>query len=211
MQFNPHTFRRLLPVLLTFLLLFEAAAYTATTPKPREGYLELYALGANKLASNYYPNNSPFIQPGQSVTWYIGVTNQMGSIQFVDIRVKLGNQTLEAPKDSTASPSLAPLVVEVRRFILNNGTWEIPFIWRVLNFTTLGGYSRIVQLQIGNATYSLPNSPTCSRLGSCRLRFIFELWTWNVDIGDFQIGWRNGNQHRIAWIQLWFNLASGAP
>jgi len=211
MRFNPRTLRGLLPVFLTLLVLFEAAAYTVTTPGPRESFFELYALGANGLAGNYYPSNSTFIEPGTPVTWYIGISNQMGFLQFVDIRVKLGNQTINPPNDTTASPSPAPLIVEFRRFIPDNGTWEIPFVWQVLNFTTRNGYSRILQLKIDDITYSIQDSPTCTSLKSCRFRFIFELWTWSVSSADFQIGWWNGDQRRIAWLQLWFSLAPGAP
>jgi len=211
MKFSFRSIKRLLPLFLTSLIIFEAAVYVAMTPSPREGFFELYALGANGTASDYYPNNSLFIEPGQPVTWYIGLSNQMGSIQYVDIRVKLGNQTLNPPNDTSASPSPAPLVVEFKRFISDNATWEIPFVWQILDFSTQGNSSRVLQLQIDNVTYSLQNTPTCSVHGPCSLRFIFELWTWDVSIGDFQIGWRNGAQQRIAWLQLWFNPTLGAP
>jgi len=194
------------------LVIFEIAAYVATTPKPQESFFELYALGANRLADDYYPNNSPRIQTGQMVTWYLGVSNRMGSVQLVDIRVKLGNQTINAPNDTLTSPSPAPLIAEFKQFIANNGVWETPYHWRILNFTTTrDGHSRIIQLQIGNNTYLLQNSPTCSSLTSCRFRFIFELWTWNVNIGEYQIGWWNEGKQRIAWLQIWFNLTPGAP
>ena len=211
MKRNLQSLRSLLPVFLTFLILFEAAAYTATTPGPRESFFQLYVLGPNGMASDYYPNNSAYITVGEPVTWYIGVSNQMGSMQFVDIRIKLGNQTIDPPNDTTASPSPAPLVAEFERFIQDNGTIEIPFVWKILNFTSQSGRPRLLQLQIDNATYSIQNSPMCSSFSSCRLRLVFELWTWNVNISDFQIGWWNGDQRQIAWLQLWFYLAPGVP
>lgn len=181
------------------------------TPKPREGFLTLYALGANGLAGNYYPNSSALIQIGETVTWTIGTSNQMGSLQLVDVRVKLGNESIAQPNDTTTIPSPAPSVADFKQFISDNDTWEIPFVWRILNFTTAqNGHSRIIQVQIDDVTYSLRDSPTCSTLTSCRFRFIIELWTWNTDTGDFQIGWRSGNQQRISWLQLWFVLTPGA-
>ena len=211
MKFSLRALQRSIPLFLTSLIILEAAAYVATTPPPRDRFFQLYALGANGLATDYYPNNSPFIQPGQPVTWYIGISNQMGSIQYVDIRVKLGNQTIDPPNDTSASPSPAPLVVEFKHFISDNAAWKIPFVWRILNFSAKGNYSRLLQLQIDNVTYFIQNTPTCPFQGSCRLRFIFELWTWNVSVGDFQVGWWNGNQQRIAWLQIWFNPTIGAP
>ena len=211
MKLNLRTFRRSLPVFLTFIILFEAAAYTALTPRPQERFFEFYVLGANRMASDYYPNNSSLIQVGAKLLWYVGVSNQMGTLQFVDVRVKLGNTTTNPPNDTTASPSPAPLVLDFKHFILDNGTWEIPFTWQVLNFTTSqGGHSPILQLRIGNTTYSIQNTPICTSPSSCTFRFIFELWTWNTALNDFQVGWWNGDQHRIAWLQLWFSLTPGA-
>lgn len=212
MKINSRFVRCSLPVFLIFLILFETAGFIATTPRPRDRSFEFYALGANKSAGEYYPNNSPFIQTNQPVTWYLGVVNRMGSLQFIDIRVKLANQTIGDPNDTTVSPSSAPVVAEFKRFIQSNETWEIPFIWQILNFTTTTQrYSRILRMQIDNATYSLQNAPTCSSVSSCSFRFIFELWTWNLDSSDFQFAWWNGNQLQIAWLQLWFNLTPGVP
>jgi len=135
----------------------------------------------------------------------------MGSMQFIDIRVKLANQTLTAPNDTTLAPSSAPVVAEFKQFIQNNQTWEIPFTWQVLNLTTAQGHSRILQLQIGNVTYSLQDAPTCSSPSACSFRFIFELWTWNLASSEFQFAWWNGNEQQIVWLQLWFNLTPGVP
>ena len=211
MKRNLRTLRRLLPLFLTLLILFETAAYIAMNPRPQARFFEFYVLSANGSAGDYYPNNSPFIQTDQLVAWYLAVTNRMGSMQFIDIRVRLANQTLTTPNDTTLSPSSAPVVAEFKQFIRNNQTWEIPFAWQVLNFTTTQGYSRILQLQIGNVTYSTQNAPTCSSLSSCSFRFIFELWTWNLGSSEFQFAWWNGNEQQIAWLQLWFNLTPGVP
>jgi hypothetical protein len=202
--------RTILCIFFAFLILFETMAYIATTPRPQESFFQFYALGASRMANDYYPNNSAFIQLGEQVTWFIGVRNQMGSIQYVDIRVKLANQTINPPNDTTATPSTAPLVVEFQRFLQDNETWEFPFTWQVLNFTASQSRSHIFELQIGDSTYHMPDGPTCSA-SVCRLRFIFELWTWNVDTGDFQLGWSDGGQERIAWLQLWFTVALGVP
>jgi len=207
---NFRTIRRLIAVFLTFLILFETVAIIATTPRPRSRFFEFYILGANGSAQDYYPNNSSFIQTDQPITWYLAVNNRMGSMQFIDIRVRLANQSLTAPNDTTLTPSSAPVVADFEQFILNNQTWEIPFIWQIRNFTTTTqGSSRILQLQIGNVTYSFQNAPTC--VTSCSFRFIFELWTWNLESSQFQFAWWNGNEQQIAWLQLWFKLTPGVP
>ena len=202
--------RSLLPVFLTFLVLFELVAYATTTPRPTEQFLQLYVLGSTRNAGNYYPANSSSLQIGEDVSWNLGVVNNMGSVQYVSVRVKLGNQTILAPNDTRAVPSLAPLVTEFSRFMLDNETWQFPFEWRIANYTTAAdGHVRITELTINNVTYTLQDPPTCPAIGSCNFRLLFELWTWSVDIQDFQIGWSVGDQRRIAWLQLWFNLIPG--
>jgi len=206
-----HSLRSSLPILLAFLIVFETAAFVATHPRPQASFVEIYALGANNSPSNYYPNNSSFIQIGETVKWFIGVSNQMGSVQFVDIRVKLGNLTISPPNDTTASPSPAPTIVDFKKFLANNATWEIPFEWQLQNATaTPNGHARILQLGIGNNTYTIQNSPSCANPKECAYRFIFEVWTWDVLSADFQIGWPNSNERQIAWVQMWFDLTPGA-
>jgi hypothetical protein len=182
-------------------------AYTTTITRPSEKFLQLYVLGPTGTAGNYYPNNSSSIRTGENVQWNLGLVNNMGSLQYVSIRVKLGNQTIDSPNDTLALPSPAPVITEFKHFILDNETWGVPFDWQIANYTTTTtGLVSIHSLTIDNVTYVLENSPVCPGISSCSFRLIFELWTWNVDSNNFQIGWLNGDQQRIAWLQLWFTL-----
>jgi len=204
--------RSILQIFVVFLVIFESGAYVAVTPRPHESFMELYALGATGSAYDYYPNNSTYIQVNETVRWYLGTVNEMGSIQLVDIRVRLGSPTTQAPNDTLATPSSAPLIAEYKRFILDNETWEMPFVWQILNFTKLSnGYSQLESLKINNVTYLLQDGPTCLVSTSCSFRFIIELWTWNVESAEYQIGWLSENEHRIAWLQLWFKPVPGVP
>ena len=118
-------------VFITLFIIFETAAYVATTPRPTEEFFQIYVLGANHMAADYYPNDNPNITLGESVRWYLGVTNFMGSVQLVAIRIRLGNQTIQPPNDQNGTPSPAPLVAEFQRFLSDNETWEFPFVWEV--------------------------------------------------------------------------------
>jgi hypothetical protein len=189
------------------LILFEIFAYTSTVARPQDRFFQLYALGSTGTATNYYPNNSTALLPGESLRWNLRVVNDMGSLQYVSIRVKLGNQTISPPNDTLGTPSPSPLIAEFNQFIPNNGTWQIPFVWQVANYTTNSdGHIAIHAITINNETYGIQDSVTCQSMSSCNLRMIFELWTWNVGTADFQIGWMAGNERQIAWLQLWFNL-----
>jgi len=90
--------RTLIVVFITFLVIFETLAYVATTPRQQEQFYQLYVLGANHLAADYYPNGDPNIRLGEVVCWYLGVTNNMGSVQLVEVLVRLGNQTIQPPR-----------------------------------------------------------------------------------------------------------------
>jgi hypothetical protein len=186
-------------------------AYTTTITPASDKFFQLYVLGSTGTAGNYYPNNSSSLQIGENIQWNLGLVNDMGSLQYVSIRVKLGgNQTIDSPNDTLAQPSPAPLITEFKHFILNNETWGVPFDWQIANYTTTTeGYVSIHSLTIDNVTYVLENSPVCSRIDSCSFRLIFELWTWNVESNNFQVSWSNGEQQRMAWLQLWFNLVPG--
>ena len=102
-------FRNVLPIFLMFLIVFELAAYVGTATRPHDMFYQLYALGPDGTATNYYPHASESLLVGERLMWYIGASNEMGSVQFVSIRVKLSNQTIEPPNDTMAIPSPAPL------------------------------------------------------------------------------------------------------
>jgi hypothetical protein len=197
--------RNLLAVFITLLIVFEMIAYVATTPRPQEQFFELYVLGSNRMAADYYPNGDPNIRANEQVAWYLGVTNLMGNVQFVAIRVKLGNRTINAPNDTQVLPSPAPLVTEFARFIQSNETWEFPFIWSISKLTVVNASTCISQLQIGNETYQLPSS---TALKGYNFRIIIELWTMQSETGALQFGWNTGGEHRVAWLQVWFNATS---
>ena len=108
--------RTLIAVFITLLVVCEMVAYVATTPRPREQFFQLYLLGSKHMAADYYPNNNTDIRIGELVTWYLGVTDNMGTVQLVSIRVKIGNQTIKPPDDQQALESPAPVVTRIHPF-----------------------------------------------------------------------------------------------
>ena len=197
------TRRTLVVLFITLLIVFELTAYAITTPRPREEFFQFYILGANHMTSNYYPRNDDNIYISDRIALYIGVCDEMGTVQLVSIRVKIGNQTIGAPDDLRASR--APLVTEFTRFLQQNETWETPFVWTIANGTMRNGSINISMLRINNMTYQI--SDWSSKNGA-NFRLIFELWTWRTDTNAFEYGWSANGQHRVAWLQFWFNMTS---
>jgi hypothetical protein len=127
----------------------------------------------------------------------------MNTVQLVAIRVKLGNQSTLSPDILQATSSLAPTVVEFKRVITNNETWELPFNWQITNGTFTEGSTRILEVKINNQTYPVPS---ISAIKGYNFRLILELWTWNIESNTFEYGWSLQTERRTAWLQVWFNM-----
>ena len=207
---NKRTARGLMPIFVTLLILFEFAAYLSTIAPPQGQFFQFYATGSNETAYNYYPDNSSFLQEGENVEWNLGIINNFSSLQYVSVRVKLGNQTINSPNDSLEAPSPSPLIAEFDRFLPEGGIWQIPFVWQITNYTIAAdGLVTVRTITINNETYPIQGAPTCQSINSCRLRMIFELWAWNINTAEFEFGWMADGQRRDAWLQLWFNIVPG--
>ena len=200
--------RALIAVFITLLVVSEMVAYVVTTPRPNEQFFQIYVLGANHMAADYYPNGDPDIRIGEPITWYLGVTDNMGTVQLVSIRVKIGNQTIRPPDDQLALESPAPTVTEFRRFVQDNETFETPLVWIIPDAVSVANSTHIVALQINNETYQIQD---CSATNGHNFRLIFELWTWQTETNAFEFGWTASGEHRVAWLQVWFNMTSPRP
>lgn len=146
--------RKLLVVLVILLVMCEAIAYVMTTPRPTEQFFQLYVLGADHTASDYYPGNSANLLLGKQVSWYLGVINNMGTVQLVSLRVKVSNSTINPPDDQRVLESPAPAVTDFARFLEDNDTYKVP-LWSISNATQTNGTVHILTLQIGNETYQV--------------------------------------------------------
>jgi hypothetical protein len=94
------------------------------------------------------------------------------------------------------------------RVLQDNETWETPFVWTITDAVSAGNSTRLLTLQFDNETYTLQDS---TGTGGRNFRLIFELWTLQVDSDTFQFGWTASGEHRVAWLQVWFNMTSPRP
>jgi len=200
--------RTLITVFIVLIVIAETGAFLALTPHPQERFFQLYVLGSNRLAADYYPQNNPDLHVASPVSWYVGVTNFMGNVQLVEIRLKLGNETTTPPNDTTDTPSSAPELVAFDRALMNNETWEFPFLWTITNATTTAGTIHIIRMQINNETYQIPN---WSANNGYNFRLILELWVWQTNTNTLTFGWNNNGEYHTAWLQVWFNMTTPTP
>jgi hypothetical protein len=200
--------KTVIAVFITLLIVCELIVYAARMPSANEQFFQLYVLGKNRLAADYYPDNDSGIRVGEPVEWYLGVTNNMGTVQLVSILVRISNSTIKPPNDQQALESPAPAVTDFARFLQDNETWEFPFVWNISNATSIDGSTRVLTLQINNETYQISG---WSASNGYNFRFIFELWTWQTDRNEFEFGWNTNDEHQVAWLQVWFNMTNQAP
>jgi uncharacterized membrane protein len=182
--------------------------YVTLNPPPEEQFFASWVLGAQGMAADYYPNNNPNINPGIQVTWTLGVYNHMGSLQYVVLRVKLLNSTMEAPNDTTGQPSQAPTVLEFARVLVNNETWSIPFVWEIQNATAIQGTVTITGLSINQTTLA---GQFASAYSGQNFRFVFELWHYDATTNQLSFTWTTSDgQLHAAWTQIWFSTTPSA-
>jgi len=193
--------KRAVIIFASAFMIFAMLAYVAVTPLPKEKFFQLYALGDTKKAERYYPNNNTNLSTDTPVKWYLGTNNFMGSIQIAIIRVKLGNQTLVSPNETQATPAPLPILVEFRKVLLNNETWEFPFVWKIANITDVGNLAYLT-LNINGAEKYIEE---VGAKDGYNYRLVFELWTLDIESNEIVFGWKASNQRRAAWLQLWFN------
>jgi hypothetical protein len=200
--------RTLVAVFILLIILAETGVYVALTPRPQEEFFQLYVLGRNRLAGDYYPLNNPNLRVGSNMSWYVGVTNFMGTVQLVEIRLRLGNETATTPNDTTGTPSSAFELLAYDRALMDNETWELPFAWSIANATKTADSTRIAIVQINNQLYQLSD---WSAVNGYNFRLILELWVWQTNTNTFEYGWSNGVERRTAWLQIWFNMTNAGP
>jgi len=199
--------KRTLTIFISATILFSTLAHVAVTPRPRERFFQIYVLGETRKAERYYPDNNPNILVRQVVKWYVGTTNFMGSVQYVVIKVKLGNSTIKAPDDVNYIPSPAPALLQFKRALANNETWEFPFTWTIREISINGSVVNPVLLEINGLEV---RNNHVSALNGHNFRIVFELWTFDPQSESLMFGWRTGVEQRVAWLQIWFNATSPA-
>jgi len=193
--------KRAIIIFASASMIFAMLAYVTVTPLPKEKFFQLYALGETRMAERYYPNNNTNLSTDTPVKWYLGTTNFMGSVQIAIIRVKLGNQTLASPNETQATPAPLPILIEFRKVLLNNETWEFSFVWNIADISDVGNLTYLTLNINGTKKYI----EDVGAKDGYNYRLVFELWTLDIESNEIIFGWKASNERRAAWLQLWFN------
>lgn len=192
-------------VFLISLVALSLLAFLTLYPLPSQPFLRISTLGSDMMAQHYYPSDNPNIRIGENVTWYAQVYNDMGSVGWVSVRLKLGNSTSEGPNDVNNTPSSLPTLLEFTKLVDNNYTWTFPISWVITNTSRAGNAIVINDMQIDNYTLSGLNVKAISGFD---FRIILELWVFDTQISQFGFSWESQGSAHSAWNEVWFNATS---
>jgi hypothetical protein len=140
------------------------------------------------------------ITENQTMTWSLEVVNKMGTVQFVRLQYKIGNSTTETP-NSTSPADNAPIVGKLEAFIASGDPRRFEFTWAVLRKVQSGG-TVYLDMAVNGTTIS----PPVGAVSGKSFRFMFELWTFDLDTDSFQYGWQQESSRVGSWLQVWFDV-----
>ena len=185
------------------ILIIVVGSIITLWPKYEQQFIELGLLGRNGTAAGYYPNDNPEVKPGSLINWSIYAHNHMASSQYITVRVKLLNSTMQAPNDNENEPSPFASFAEFPVFLPVNGIQLIPFSWNVLDTSSQNGSIVIESLVVNGKTVNV-NPPVASNSSFC---IVFELWVYDHSSQQYRFGWETGKGFSSASVNMWFSMS----
>jgi len=164
-------------------------------PSGSEKFSELWLLGPERKAENY-----PFnVSVGESYSVYVGVGNHLGRSAYYRIYVKFRNETQQLPNFTMSEPSPLPPLYEFS-FVLSDGNvWEVPLTFAFENLLFQQNFSLVKDITINGVVFPINCTSTWdSDRNGCYYQMFFELWLYNMTIGDFLY------HNRFVWV--WLNM-----
>lgn len=193
-----------LALVVSFLAIIIAVAMVSSFwPKYEQQFIELGLLGRDGTATGYYPNDNPTLNSNSQVNWQIYIHNNMASSQYITIRVKLLNSTMQAPNDNEHEPSPFASISEFPLFLPSNGTQLIPFSWSISGAVFQNGSIAIESLMVNGNTVNV-DPPVVSNSSFC---MVFELWVYDQSTHEYSFSWDSGKGLFSASVDMWFNVS----
>jgi hypothetical protein len=181
-------------VLLGFLIL--SPTLFAVFPLPEgERFSELWLLDSSHMIESGALNvllNKPY-------TFYLGVGNQMGDLEYYTIYVKLLGPSEGLQETGSNLPSSAESIFEYNLFLRNNETWEKPFVFSFENVTFENDVAHLSTLSINSNEIGVDTTVVQDASdGGFYCKMLFELWIYNSTISALQ--------YHNRFVQFWMNL-----
>src|SRR5712691_11864806 len=188
----------LLLLFASFSLVYSSVAYYSLSRPPTQEFMAWGVFSSSGTLSNYFSGAGANVTRGETLNWHFAVSNQMGSIQYVQVVYRLGNSTSANP--SATVPGTVSQLGNSSIFIPNAQTAIVNFTWVITSRNTVGAMVFITMTINGQQV-----SPSIGAVAGQRFRFFFELWTYDVGSNSFQYGYKGQNSRVVVPLQVWFN------
>jgi len=185
----------------SFSLVYSSVAYYSLSRPPSQEFIAWGIFSPSGSLSNYFSGAGANVSVGQTLDWHFAITNQMGSIQYVQIVYRLANGTSPNP-NATVPANIVPQLGNSSVFIPNGRTAFVNFTWSVTSKSSQGGMI-FINMRINGQQVS----PPVGAVGGQRFRFFFELWTFDIASNSFQYGYKGQSSRVGVPLQVWFNSA----
>src|SRR5213594_2835663 len=102
----------------SFSLVYSSIAYYSLSRHPAQDFMAWGVFSSSGSLSNYFSGVGANVTVGETLNWHFAITNQMGSIQYVQVVYRLGNGTSANP-NGTGPGSTVPQLGNNSIFIPN--------------------------------------------------------------------------------------------
>ncbi len=114
----------------SFSLVYSSVAYYSLSRPPSQEFIAWGIFSPSGSLSNYFSGASANVAMGQTQNWHFAITNQMGSIQYVQVVYRLANRTSADP-NATVPGSTVSQLGNRSIFIPNAQTGFVNFTWSI--------------------------------------------------------------------------------
>lgn len=157
-----------------------------------QGYSELWILGPNNEAYDY-PKD---VLEGIQQNFNLAVKNNLGSLTYYFIFMKIRDSTQPPPMQNISAPSPLDPIYEFRFAVADGQLWEKNIALEFLNFTTYADYLRFESVKISDILFKADGLTSWKH--GFYFQVFFELWVYSPNANDITFT----NQY----VGLWLNM-----
>ena len=181
-------------------MVYSSVAYYSLSRPPSQEFIAWGIFSPSGSLSNYFSGAGANVSVGQTLDWHFAITNQMGSVQYVQVVYRLANRTSADP-NATVPGSTVSQLGNRSIFIPNAQTGFVNFTWSIKSTNPSSGGMVFITMTINGQQVS----PSVGAIGGQGFRFFFELWTFDIASSSFLYGYQGQGSRVGVPLQVWFN------
>lgn len=160
-----------------------------------QGFSEFWLLGSNNMIEDGRLN----VLMNEEYTVFLGVSNQMSSLEYYRVHVKLLSESESLQEIGRGFPVSQESLFEYRFVLSSNETWEKNFTFNFEDVSFDGNIAVISALSINGNDINMSKILIQDNSNNeFHCQFVFELWIFNSALSVFQF-----HNH---FVGLWINI-----